>query len=284
MAKAVELLRRAMVRNNSLACCGLDPDISKMPTSLTELCGPEEVKVSLFLREIIDLTGPHICAYKVQKAMFDRFHAGHKLLVDTVAYAHERYPDVPVFIDAKVGDIENTMAAYLGNVFDDVRADGLVVNPYMGDDVLRPFASIPDKAGIVLVKTSNPGANIVQDVLLQDGSPYWMYILKLVAQRWNEAANLIPVLSSTTDTDMTDVRKLIRDEMPILFAGFGAQGGTLKQFRQLLDSTGGGVFVNSSRGILYPYNPTEAKWRQSVEGAVIEFKETLNKERFGYAE
>ena len=31
------------------------------------------------------------------------------------------------------------MSIYLQNIFDEIRADGLVVNPYMGDDVLKPF-------------------------------------------------------------------------------------------------------------------------------------------------
>ena len=277
--KALSLLRDAMVSKNTLACVGLDPDISKMPLSITGSHASDEVKVWRFLREVIDITGPHICSYKAQKAFFDVFPKGHELLAKVVAYAQERYPEVIVFIDAKVGDIDNTMEAYLHNIFEEIRADGLVVNPYMGDDVLKPFELLSDKASIVLVKTSNPGADIVQNIVLSDGRMLWQYMLQLVAERWNKGSNLIPVLSSITDTDLSSVRQVIPDDMPILFAGYGVQGGNLNHFRQLLDSTGRGVFVNSSRGILYPYDPAETEWRRKILDAVIELKETLNQGR-----
>ncbi|HUD02704.1 MAG TPA: orotidine-5'-phosphate decarboxylase [Candidatus Paceibacterota bacterium] len=277
--RALALLRDAMVSKNTLACVGLDPDLAKMPLSIIGPHASDEVKVSRFLREVIDITGPHICAYKVQKAFFDVFPKGHELLVKVVAYVQEHYPEVMVFVDAKVGDIDNTMDAYLRNIFEEIRADGLVVNPYMGDDVLKPFESLGDKAGVVLVKTSNPGADIVQNIVLSDGRMLWQYMLQLVAERWNRGSNLIPVLSSIADADLSGVRQVIPDDMPILFAGYGVQGGSLDHFRQLLDSTGRGVFVNSSRGVLYPYDPAETEWRQKILDAVIELKETLNQWR-----
>lgn len=276
---ALTALREAMASKDTLACVGLDPDLTKIPLSITSPHASDEVKVSRFLREVIDITGPHVCAYKVQKAFFDVFPKGHELLTKIVAYAQEKYPEVMVFIDAKVGDIDNTMEAYLRNIFEEIRADGLVINPYMGDDVLRPFESLGNKAGVVLVKTSNPGASVVQDTVLPDGRTLWQYVLGLVAERWNKGANLIPVLSSTADVDLSGVRQIIPDDMPILFAGYGVQGGNLNHFRQLLDSTGRGVFVNSSRGILYPYDPAETEWRQRILNTAIELKETLNRGR-----
>ncbi len=277
--KAMTILRDAMANKNTLACVGLDPDLTKMPVSITGQHASDEVKVARFLREVISITGPHVCAYKVQKAFFDVFPKGHELLAKVVAYAQERYPEVMVFIDAKVGDIDNTMEAYLRNIFDEIRADGVVVNPYMGDDVLRPFESLGDKAGVVLVKTSNPGADIVQNAVLPDGRMFWQYVLGLVVERWNKGSNLIPVLSSIADIDLSGVRQVIPDDMPILFAGYGVQGGSLDHFRQLLDSSGRGVFVNSSRGVLYPYNPAETQWRQRILDAVIELKEMLDQGR-----
>ncbi len=279
MTKALTLLRKAMIRNNSLACCGLDPDIAKMPREIVKRRMSDEAKVQRFLREAINLTGNHVCAYKIQKAFFDVFPKGHTLLEDTIGYAHERFPDVPVFVDAKVGDIDNTMEAYLRNILHKLGADGVVVNPYMGDEVVMPFARLKHKAGIVLVRTSNIGAAIVQDAILADGRPLWRHTLDLVVERWNTASNLIPVLSATVDIDMSEVRKAMPDNMPVLFAGFGVQGGNLKHFRQLLDSKKRGVFVNSSRGILYPYEPDEKGWRDKIVEATISLKEMLNRER-----
>jgi guanylate kinase len=151
-----------------------------------------------------------------------------------------------------------------------------VVNPYLGDDVLRPFMDWPDKAVIVAVKTSNPGAAIVQDTLLQDGRMLWQHILDLTVSRWNTAGNMIPVIASTTAIDLRSVRKAIPDSMAILFAGYGVQGGSALDLRHLVDSTGRGVFVNSSRGLLYPYDVREKHWQQAVVRATITMKDALN--------
>jgi orotidine-5'-phosphate decarboxylase len=273
--RSLELLRQAIIRNNTLACCGLDPDIEKLPM---ELRGKEtdEDAVWRFLEIVIDLTAPHICCYKVQKAFFDIFPEGHDLLKHTIAYIHEHHPELPVFVDAKIGDVGNTMDIYLHNIFGELNADGVVVNPYLGDDVMRPFESLPDKAAIVTVKTSNPDAVIVQDVILQDGRPLWKYILELTANRWNGAGNMVPVIGSTADIGLGDVRQMIPDEMPVLFAGYGVQGGTTKHLRQLLDSERRGVFVNSSRGILYPYDIQDPLWLGAILQAVKDLQNTLN--------
>lgn len=267
-----------MIRNNTLACCGLDPDIEKIPLELRQE-GISEDAVRRFLEIIIDLTASRICCYKAQKAFFDIFSGGHDLLKHVIRYVHEHHPELPVFVDAKIGDIGNTMNAYLRNIFGELDADGIVVNPYLGDDVMRPFESLPDKAAIVTVKTSNPDAAIVQDIILQDGQPLWRHILGLTASRWNSAGNMVPVIASTAEVDLSNVRQIIPDEMPVLFAGYGAQGGTTKHLRQLLDLSGRGVFVNSSRGLLYPYDINEPLWRDAVTRAVKAMQASLNFER-----
>lgn len=212
----------------------------------------------------------------MQKAFFDIFSGGHDLLKHIIGYIHEHHPELPVFVDAKIGDVGNTMDIYLRNIFGELNADGVVVNPYLGDDVMRPFAKLPDKVAIVTVKTSNLDATIVQDVILQDGRPFWKYILDLTANRWNSFGNMVPVITSTSDIDLSDVRKIIPDEMPVLFAGYGIQGGTTKRLRQLLDSKGRGVFVNSSRGLLYPYEPGDLLWSSAISRAVKAMQNTLN--------
>ncbi len=275
---ALDLLRKAMATNNSLVCCGLDPDIKKIPMELREEMLEEEAILE-FLKIIVDLTAPYVCAYKAQKAFFDVWPNGHELLRKTISYIHEHHPKIPVFVDAKIGDIGNTMEIYIRNIFGELKADGVVVNPYLGDDVMMPFASWPEKAIIVTVKTSNPKGALVQDVLLHDGKRMWEYLLDLTVNRWNTAGNMIPVISSTTDSDLDHVRRALPDEMPVFFAGYGAQGGTTEHLRQLLDSSGRGAVVNSSRGLLYPYEATSREWRSAVSVAVQEMQRTLNFER-----
>lgn len=272
-----QILERMRV-HNTLLCCGLDPDMKKMPPEIIGRNTSDEEKVLAFLREVVDVTAPHVCAFKAQKAFFDVLSGGHYVLKELIDYIHTSNTDVPIIVDCKIGDIENTMEAYIQNLFSSLKADGIVVNPYMGDDVMLPLVELADKSIVVLVKTSNPSGGIVQDVILQDGQPLWRHMLNLVVNRWNRSENMIPVLSSTVGLNMEELRAIIPDNMPILLAGVGAQGGSYADLGKLLNSKGVGVFVNSSRGILYPQQ-SQQYWQNAVEKAAVELKEALNKER-----
>lgn len=272
-----QILKRMRV-HNTLLCCGLDPDLKKMPPEIIGENISDEEKVLVFLRGVVDVTASHVCAFKAQKAFFDVLTDGHDVLKKLIDYIHTSNPGIPVIVDCKIGDIENTMEAYIQNLFGSLQADGVVVNPYMGDDVMFPLIELADKSIVVLVKTSNPSSGIVQDALLQDGQPLWRHVLNLVVNRWNHSENMIPVLSSTVGLNMEDLRAIVPDKMPILLAGVGAQGGSYADLRKLLNSEGIGVFVNSSRGILYPQQDQQS-WQSAVEKAAVELKEALNKER-----
>lgn len=266
-----------MVCTNSLVCVGLDPDITKLPLAILNTDKKAEDQIFLFLTQVIDITVPHACCFKVQKAFYDQFDLGHDLLKKIVAYIHESYPDVPVFIDCKIGDTDNTMQAYMKLLFEDIKADGVVINPYMGDDVLEPFMQDKSKTGIVLIQTSNPNAKVVQELKLNGGKNLWEKMLDLTLNRWNKNQNLIVVLSSnTTAYDYTLIRKQIPQDTPILLAGIGLQGGDPLVLKQLLNDNNRGVFVNSSRGILYPYDRADTQWQAAILTAVVQLKELLN--------
>ena len=275
--KANDQLFKQMKLKNTLLCCGLDPDLKKMPLEITKKETSDEDKVLEFLIGVVDVTAPHICAYKIQKAFFDILNQGHGVLKKITEYIHVTYPGIPVFIDCKIGDIENTMKVYIQNLFDSIKADGIVVNPYMGEDVMLPLIKMADKSIIVLVKTSNPSGRIIQDVILQNGQPLWRYILNLVVNHWNGKRNIIPVLSSTEELNFTEIRSLLPDKMPILLAGVGTQKGSYANLYELLNSEGIGVFINSSRSILYP--KSSKPWKIAIEEVAIKMKEELNRRR-----
>lgn len=276
--KANEQILKRMRVHDTLLCCGLDPDLKKMPPEIIGENISDEEKVLVFLRGVVDVTASHVCAFKAQKAFFDVLTGGHDVLKKLIDYIHTSNPGIPVIVDCKIGDIENTMGVYIQNLFGSLQADGVVVNPYMGDDVMFPLIELADKSIVVLVKTSNPSGDIVQDVVLQDGQPLWRHVLNLVVNRWNRSENMIPVLSSTVGLNMEELRAIVPDKMPILLAGVGAQGGSYADLSKLLNSEGIGAFVNSSRGILYPQQGQQS-WQDAIEKATVELKEALNMER-----
>jgi len=270
------LLAEAIKSKGSLVCCGLDPDLSRLPLEIkTKTCPPAE-KALCFLREVVEATAPYVCAYKVQKAFFEPLPGGHEALAAVVTYIHRCYPEIPVFLDCKIGDIGHTMKAYLHTAFEILHVDGLVTNPYMGDDVLQPFATLPTKIGIVLVRTSNPGADVVQEIRTADGRPFWKHVLDLVVNRWNRAGNLMPVLRAAPDYGPDPMRKSIPDDMTVFVAGYGAQGGTASGVTQFLNSSGAGAIVNSSRALLYPAGIDGPAWRSAIVAGAAGMRIELN--------
>jgi orotidine-5'-phosphate decarboxylase len=275
-----EQILERMKTNDTLLCCGLDPDLKKMPLEIMREKSSDEEKVLDFLQSVVDITAPHVCAYKAQKAFFDVLAGGHDVLKRLINYIHTLYSGIPIIVDCKIGDIENTMAVYIQDLFISLQADGIVVNPYMGDDVILPLVEWVDKSIVVLVKTSNTSGSIVQDVVLQNGQPFWYYILDLVVNRWNYNKNIIPVLPSTAGLNMAKIRPLIPEKMPILLAGVGAQGGHYSNLHNWLNSEGIGVLVNSSRSILYPRS--HQPWQIAIKQSVIKLKNDLNNARKSY--
>ena len=64
-------LDKRMADFNSLVCVGLDPDITKVPLSLFNAHKSNDEAVYLFLSKVIDITAPHVCCFKLQKAFYD---------------------------------------------------------------------------------------------------------------------------------------------------------------------------------------------------------------------
>ncbi len=60
-----------------------------------------------------------------------------------------------------------------------------------------------------------------------------------------------------------------------LVPGYGAQGGEAVGIRPLLGRGGAGVLVNSSRGVLYAYEGSQAGFREAARGAAKRARDEL---------
>ena len=105
------------------------------------------------------------------------------VLAEVIRYAQEQ--GLLVILDAKRNDIGSTAAAYAEGSWarnSAWGADALTVSPYLGDDSLKPFVdvAVQRSAGVfVLVKTSNPGGRMFQD-LVADGRPLYRHVAAYV--------------------------------------------------------------------------------------------------------
>ena len=261
-------LARAQHSSGSLLCVGLDPDPAKMPTDL-----PAGPPLYAFNRRIIDATAGIAAAYKPQIAFYSALGAEEQL-GSSIRYIRERAPAALVILDAKRNDIGNTAEAYAREAFDRYGADAVTVNPYMGEDSIRPFLVRPDRGAVLLCRTSNPGAKDFQDLLI-DGLPLYRRVAARAAADWNTNRNLMLVVGATCPREMAELRR-DHPDLPFLVPGIGAQGGDLDAILAAgLDARGAGLLISSSRNIIYAGGGSPA----AIGAAAADLCTAINRQR-----
>lgn len=260
----IDRLHHAWNSSNSLVCVGLDPDVAKIPARFAQSAQP----IFDFNKEIIDATHDLVCAYKPQIAFYSAVGAERQLEL-TIQYIRERAPQAIVILDSKRGDVGNTATAYAAEAFQRYQADAVTVNPYMGEDSVRPFIKDAAHAAIVLCRTSNAGARDFQDLLI-DGKPLYQHVAQRAASHWNQLKNILFVVGATYPEEMATLRRA-HPEVPFLVPGIGAQGGDLKAtLDNGLDAHKKGLLISSSRQIIF------AGERAAIRAAAQALRDEIN--------
>lgn len=267
----IDKLKTRWRSNNTLVCVGLDPDLNKIPEHIRAMKHP----ILEFNRAIIDSTHDLVCAYKPQIAYYSAFGAEHELKL-TIEYIHNNYPEIPVILDAKRGDIGATAKMYVIEAFDRYEADAVTVNPYMGGDTLKPFLDRKEKGVVILCRTSNPGARDIQDIESSNNKLYQI-VAKQAASEWNYNNNIMLVVGATYPEELGEIRKITGD-IPFLVPGIGAQGGDVeKAVTNARTPDGSGIAINSSRGIIYAGSGKD--FEEDVRQAAQNLRDEINKYR-----
>lgn len=268
MTTFIAKLSAAWSANNSLLCVGLDPDLAKLPQHLRD----QPDAIYRFCKEIIDATADVACSFKPQIAYFAALRAEDQLEA-ICAYLREKYPQMPIVLDAKRGDIGATAEQYAREAYERYGADAVTVNPYMGFDSVAPYMEWKERGVIVLCRTSNPGGSDLQFLQI-DGTPLYQHVARLVAQKWNANGQCALVVGATFPKELEQVRAIVGD-MPLLVPGIGAQGGdvqaTVKAGRT---ANGAGMMINSSRAILYA--GSDENFAQAARGVAVKTRDEIN--------
>jgi len=241
-------LQLAWASQGSMLCVGFDPDPKRLPPSLQ---GKPE-GIFEFCREIADATADLVCAFKPQFAYFASQRAEAQL-EKLIKHLKDKYPNIPVILDSKRGDIGSTADHYALEAFERYGADAVTVNPYMGFDTIEPYLKHAGKGVIVLCRTSNPGGSDLQFLNVNLGEPLYLHVAKLASQKWNSSGQISLVVGATFPEEIAKVRAIVGD-MPLLIPGIGAQGGdidTTVKAGCITGAPGTGMIINSSRAILY---------------------------------
>lgn len=246
-----ERLLAGIERTGIPLAVGLDPHPDLLPPRFA--AGPDLVG---FGRAVLEALAGSVPAVKVQVAFYERCGAaGWAALLATARLAREL--GYVVIADAKRGDIASTAAAYAETFFP--AFDAVTVNPYLGEDGVRPFLTRARRSGggvFVLVRTSNPSAAEFQDLLV-DGEPLHRRVARRVAA-WS-AENRGPSgygdVAAVVGATAPEHLAALRAEMPgvwFLLPGLGAQGGRPVDLAPAFDGRRRGALLTASRSIVFP--------------------------------
>ena len=296
MDNFADRLINAIERKGTAATIALDPVFSNLPVDIRDRAdqGSADSQLSAigeYARAVIDIVAPLVSVVKINSAYFEAYGPwGVALYHDLIEYA-KRCPDVIVIGDVKRGDIGHTAQMYaLGHLGGPALgkhalADAITISGYFGEDGIAPFvdaAAANGRGVFVLVRTSNPSAAGLQDLVLSDGRK----VDEIVAAQVEKSASQPRLIGERDYSSVgavvgtrgaADAAKL-RIMMPksfFLAPGYGAQCGKAEDFRPYFNRDGLGALVLAGRSVIYAYENPEhrgsASWQNAVESACKDF-------------
>ncbi len=290
-----EKKRRSWSASTRFTKVFLPPSRSIATSTIMRTSKPPSMPFSNSARARLKIVAPHVAAVKINSAFFEQYYwYGCEAFAAVVqeAAAH----GLIVINDAKRADIGNTSERYaaatladpqFSSLDDTVGADAVTVNPYMGHDSVGPFIKVAqefDKGVFVLVRTSNPGAAEIQDMLLQDGTPLYQHVGKLVA-KWGEPligkrgySSVGAVVGATNPQQLAALRDLLPHTF-FLVPGYGAQGASAADITKAFKPDGTGAIIASSRSIIFAHKDKKyagLDWEKATEAAVLAAKSEIS--------
>ncbi len=240
-------------------------------------CKAQPDAIFAFCKAIVDATAEYACAFKPQIAYFSAARAEDQLEA-LCAYLRQHYPQIPLVLDAKRGDIGATAEQYAREAFERYGADAVTLSPYMGFDSVAPYLEWKDRGAIVLCRTSNPGGSDLQ-FLKVDGLPLYQHVARMVAEKWNTNGQCGLVVGATFPDELAQVRRIAGD-MPLLVPGIGAQGGDIEATVAAgKTAQGAGMMINSSRAILYAKPEAAEDFAQAARRVALQTRDAINQFR-----
>lgn len=182
----------------------------------------ERVLKALFARQIV-------CSLKPNLAFFLRYgSAGLRLLEGFCQRWREK---MPVLLDAKFGEISNTLDAYLDFAFQTLGVKALTLNPFLGEDTIRQAAekclSATTGTGriYVLCSTSQHSASAL--AALQEPRAIiraCVGVRTALRSAFPACADPLGLVIGANRADTLALPELAAADFPLLCPGLGAQG------------------------------------------------------------
>lgn len=240
----------------TVLCLGLDPDPDALPAGFShDLAGLER-----FAALLLEAAAPFAAAVKPNLAFFEAYGSAGMATLERLRAGLPA--DLPLIADAKRGDIGSTAARLATALFDQLGADAVTVNPYLGAEAVAPLLERADRFAYLLCRTSNPGASELQDLEVAadpaTDSPAERLHERVarLANGWGPGGTVGLVVGATAPHELARIRALAPG-LAFLVPGVGAQGGAVEPVLEHGPASvapahgrpGHGLLVNVSRAI-----------------------------------
>ncbi|WP_319476010.1 orotidine-5'-phosphate decarboxylase [Marispirochaeta aestuarii] len=252
-------LEERIASSASLLCVGLDPRVARVEGAARKILEEN--------RRLIEATAEYTACYKPNIAFYEAHGAeGIEALEETLSIVPK---EIPVILDAKRGDIGATAEAYANLVFDRLDAGAVTLSPYMGKSSAEPFLNYPGRGFFFLCRTSNPGADRLQELRVgsSGGDPLFIKIADEVSG-WSADAGI--VVAGNDPASLAAVRRRF-PEIWILAPGIGAQGGSVEE------AVAAGLARSGSR--LLPVVARGVSGAKDPAAAARKFRDDINRAR-----
>lgn len=263
---------------NSHVCVGLDSRYDRLPNFVTK--GKTISEAILFFNTVIvESTFEFAVAYKSNVSFYAGFGAeGLKGLQLTNEYIQNNHPNIPLLADCKRSEMGESVTMVKQEIFDWLHFDCVMATPWFGSDTVKDYVVDEEKGVCIYVHDSNPSAVEIQEVKLENGKYLYEYVTELVTNKWNTNDNVFIEAGATYPIALKRCREIVGENMPILTAGVGVQGGQAKDLVGCFGKNGQRLMVNSSRGIIFAGNQedSEKEYREKVSHATKELYDILS--------
>lgn len=266
----IDRLKTSAQSVKNCACMGLDPQLECMP----ECGGCIQDKIITFFNKLFSemknrnlspaAFKPNIGYYAALDKPRQNMFEGSQALAAVFKMLNEYFPNIPIILDSKRGDIARSSLNYAIEAFDCWEADAVTVSPYMGSDSIFPFISkkYEGKGAYILNRTSNAGAADFQNLQLKTEQDNSKYFFTSVTEKISEYAQLYPGTGAVAGaTGMDELKKIANifsnnGSVPLLIPGVGSQGGSAQEVLTVLKECAYDlelVRINSSSALTHPW-------------------------------
>lgn len=249
--KFIEKLKNRLETIDSHLCIGLDSQYDIIPSEIRKNRAIRQA-IFLFNKKIVEITYKLSVAYKINLVFYEAFGIeGIEGLYLTTRYLKKHFPEIPLFADCKRAEMNNGAVMLKKQIFDWLGFDCIMITPWFGYDAVKEFINNTSYGVSVYVHDSNNSAPEFQDLRLNNGQFLYEVVAQQIVNKWNKNGNVIIEAAATYPKQLKKIREIVGDEMPILTAGIGSQGGKIQNLQGLFGSNNHRLLVSVSRGIIF---------------------------------